>query len=61
MKTEHTVTALCAAYEVKRSGYYTWEKSPESQREQADALLTQQIEVVHQKHKGRYGAPRIQI
>jgi putative transposase len=60
MKKEHTLTALCAAFEVKRSGYLTWCKSPASDRERTDALLTGQIEVVHAKHKGRYGAPRIQ-
>ncbi len=51
---------LCAAFEVKRSGYLTWFNAPASDREQSDALLTEQIEAVHEKHKGRYGAPRIQ-
>ncbi len=60
MKKEHSVRQLCAAFEVERSGYLTWHKAPASQREQADALLSEQIQVVHEKHKGRYGAPRIQ-
>ena len=60
MKAEHTVTALCAALEVRRSGYLVWCKAPASGREQADELLAQKITVVHQKHRGRYGAPRIQ-
>jgi putative transposase len=60
MKNEHSVRQLCAAFEVERSGYYTWENSPESQREQTDAVLTEQIQVVHEQHKSRYGAPRIQ-
>lgn len=60
MKAEHSVTALCAAFEVERSGYYEWHTAEASAREQTDALLTEQIEEVHKKHKGRYGAPRIQ-
>ena len=61
MKTEHSVRACCATFEVKRSGYLAWSKAPPSHREQSDAQLTAQIEAVHQQHKGRYGAPRIQI
>ena len=60
MKPEHSLRQLCAAFEVERSGYYEWSAVPASDREQADALLTEQIEAVHEKHKGRYGAPRIQ-
>lgn len=60
MKAEHSVRALCATFAVKRSGYLAWSKAPTCQREQSDAQLTEQIEAVHQKHKGRYGAPRIQ-
>jgi putative transposase len=59
MKAEHSVRALCATFEVKRSGYVTWCNAPASDREQTDALLTEQIEAVHEKHRGRYGAPRI--
>lgn len=61
MKTEHSVRALCATFEVKRSGYLVWSKAPGGQREQSDAQLTEKIEAVYEKHKGRYGAPRIQI
>jgi len=60
MKAEHSIQALCAAFEVERSGYYTWETAPGSQRAQTDARLTEQIKTVHVQHKGRYGAPRIQ-
>lgn len=60
MKPEHSVRQLCAAFEVKRAGYLAWCKAPASDRARTDALLSEQIEVVHTKHKGRYGAPRIQ-
>jgi transposase InsO family protein len=60
MKGEHSVRQLCATFEVQRSGYLRWSKAPASDRERTDALLTVQVEAVHKKHKGRYGAPRIQ-
>ena len=59
MKGEHSVTQLCATFEVKRSGYQAWCKAPASTREQTDVLLAGKIAAVHQQHKGRYGAPRI--
>ncbi len=61
MKTGYSVRALCATFEVQRSGYLVWSKAPAGPREQSDAQLTEKIEAVYQKHQGRYGAPRIQI
>ena len=60
MKAEHTLSQLCAAFEVKRSGYHAWTKVGASQRERTDAQLLPKIRAVHQQHQGRYGAPRIQ-
>ena len=41
------------------SGYHSWRRRPISTRTQQDALLEQRIHDVHQRSKGRYGAPRI--
>ena len=60
MKAEHCLAPLCAALEVKRSGSQAWEKAGPSPREQADAALLPKIRALHRKHKGRYGAPRLQ-
>jgi len=60
MKAQHSLSQLCAAFEVKRSGYHAWLKAPASQRERTDAALLPQIRAVHEQHQGRYGAPRIQ-
>jgi transposase InsO family protein len=60
MKPEHSLAQLCAALEVKRSGYHAWVKAQASQRERTDAALLQKIRAVFAQHKGRYGAPRIQ-
>jgi putative transposase len=60
MKAEHTLSQLCAAFEVKRSGYHAWTKAGASPRERTDAQLLPKIRAVHRQHRGRYGAPRIQ-
>ncbi len=60
MKADHSLTALCAAFAVKRNGYHAWGKAEASERERTDAVLRAQIHTVHQQHRGRYGAPRIQ-
>lgn len=60
MSAEHDLTDLCAAFDVTRSGYHAWLAAAPSAREQADAALRPQIQVLHAHHKGRYGAPRIQ-
>jgi putative transposase len=60
MKAEHSLTALCAAFAVKRSGYHAWVQAAASDRERTDAALLVQIRAVHTQHRGRYGAPRIQ-
>ena len=60
MKADHSLSQLCAAFDVKRSGYHAWVKAGASQRERADAALREQIRAVHAQHRGRYGAPRIQ-
>ena len=60
MRAHHSVSALCAAFEVKRSGYLTWRNAPASAREQTDTRLAVKIQAVYEHHKGRYGAPRIQ-
>ena len=59
MKTEHPVADLCAAFDVKRSGYYAWAKAGAGVREREDAELLVEIKAVYERHHGRYGAPRI--
>lgn len=59
MKTEHALAQLCAALDVKRSGYHAWRKAQASEHERTDAVLLRKIRTVHQQHQGRYGAPRI--
>jgi putative transposase len=53
------VGRMCEVLSVSRSGFYAWLERPESPRKVEDRLLTQEIEAVHQKSRGTYGAPRI--
>lgn len=60
MSAEHSLSQLCAAFDVKRSGYHVWVQAAASPRARTDAALLEQIRRVHIRHQGRYGAPRIQ-
>lgn len=60
MKADHSLSQLCAAFDVKRSGYHAWVHAEASPREQADAVLQAKVRAAHTRHLGRYGAPRLQ-
>jgi len=62
LKSEHSITALCQAFEVAPSGYYDWccrQKHP-GPRAQQDQSLREQIRHIHQQSRQTYGAPRLQ-
>ncbi len=59
-KQECAIVVICHVLGVAESGLYACRKRPTSQRTRADALLTQQMRQVLEKHQGRYGSPRIQ-
>lgn len=59
MSAQHDLTDLCATFDVTRSGYHAWLAAEPSAREQSDAALRPQIQAIHARHRGRYGAPRI--
>lgn len=52
----HSLTQLCAALGVSRSGYYAWQRRPPSARSRADVQLLAAIRAVHIRMRGRYGA-----
>jgi len=60
MSEDHSISHLCAALEVTRSGYHAWLSASPSPRERADAALADKIRSIHAHHRGRYGAPRIE-
>lgn len=46
---------------VSRSGYFDWRGRQQhpSARARSDSSLTERIKVIHQRSRGRYGAPRV--
>lgn len=50
---------MCQVFEVSRSGFYSWQKSPLSIRSIENQSLTKQILQVYQDSDKRYGSPRI--
>jgi putative transposase len=50
---------MCRVLSVSRSGFHAWLKRPASQRQLADARLSEQITQIHRDSRGTYGAPRV--
>jgi putative transposase len=59
MATEHSITELCDALAVTRSGYHAWAARWPGPRAQADASLLPLIRQAHQESRQTYGSPRI--
>jgi putative transposase len=59
LETAHTITALCAAFDVSRSGYYRWCAPRPSRRGGEDARLKIEIKNLHTQSRGTYGRPRL--
>lgn len=53
------VSLMCELLGVSESGYWAWCTRPPSDRELADAWLTEQIRRIHGASGGRYGSPRV--
>ncbi len=59
LETAHSITALCAAFDVSRSGYYRWRAPRPSRRGGEDARLKIEIKNLHGQSRGTYGRPRL--
>lgn len=55
-RCHHRLKLLCQVLRVSRSGYYAWLNRGPSVRAQADQVLLQQIQRVHDAHRGHSGA-----
>ncbi|MEO1644133.1 MAG: IS3 family transposase [Chloroflexota bacterium] len=53
------VSRMCEVLEVSRSGYYAWCGREPSQRQQEDAILTEEISEIFHDNRCCYGSPRI--
>ncbi len=59
MTTHYTTTELCEAFDVSRSGYYDWLERKPSARQQANARLVEEIQLLRQGEEACYGSPRM--
>jgi putative transposase len=53
------VSALCKFLGVSRQGFYEFQRKPQTKRAQASRELDGEVLRVFEKHRGRYGVPRV--
>lgn len=58
-RDEFPVRVMCGTLGVSASGYYAWRGRPESRRAVANRQLLAEVRRVHERHRGRYGSPRV--
>jgi putative transposase len=56
---EFRVMAMCRVFQVSRSGFYTWQRRPESPRAYANRALIARMRVLHQQTREAYGARKM--
>lgn len=59
-KAEYSITILCKALDVTRSGYYAWLGRGKSSRQCTNEELSERIAEIHKTSRCTYGCPRIQ-
>jgi putative transposase len=59
LSSEYSITDLCAALDVSRSGYYAWAGREPGARAQANEELDAQIQVIFAGSRESYGSPRV--
>lgn len=59
MSTAYSISALCAALAVSRSGYHAWRTRAPGPRAQVNATLLPLIAQAHQESRQTYGSPRV--
>lgn len=55
LRHEHSLVTLCRVFRISRSAFYTWLKNASARRDK-DRELLEQIEAVHERHRGHSGA-----
>ena len=58
-KAHYRVSAMCRSLKVSKRGFCGWRDRAPSERDQADALLSEKIARIHRESRETYGAPRI--
>jgi putative transposase len=60
-RQQRNVKRACELLKVSRAAYYAYRDQTPSAHAAGDAQLLEQVTAVHEKSKGRYGAPRIHV
>ena len=58
-RASHNLTILCRCLEVTRSGFYAWQRRPESRHALLDRQLLTLMRAAHAESGRRYGSPRV--
>jgi putative transposase len=58
-QAEFPVSVMCSVFQVSRSGYYAWNKRPESKRSKENRALSQEIAEIHRESDCIYGSPKV--
>ena len=58
-KANYSVSELCSALAVSRSGYSKWRTASPSRRARDDERLTAHVRAIHQRSRRTYGSPRV--
>lgn len=58
-KADHSITILCRCLRVTRSGFYAWQRRPESTHARDDRRLKVLVRASFDESKQRYGSPRV--
>jgi putative transposase len=58
-KADHSITMLCRCLRVTRSGFYAWQRRPESTHARDDRRLKVLVRASFEESKQRYGSPRV--
>jgi transposase InsO family protein len=58
---QYSLERLCEALQVSVSGYYAWQKRPESTRKQENKRIVAEIKEIHRQSRETYGSPRIHV
>lgn len=56
---EFSVSLLCRALQVSRSGFYDWAKRDPSEHTAEDQRLRLDIRSIHRRSRRTYGSPRV--
>jgi putative transposase len=61
MAQEYTISELCEALEVSRSGYYAWRARTPGRRAQQNQLLRMRLQEIFESNRRVYGSPRLKV